>query len=509
MNDKDNDLDIILNQYSGKKSDGKALDDASLDAILGDPLGRLSGSAKKGITDDSSDDLSQLSSDQPSEPAQQETVFSPEADDQPAETADSQPDEDEADSANSDEQTDNDEADEDNSAIFEDNTDDAEDDGDDKSVSPKNKDKEKKSKSKKAKKSKKKSRINSSIFVALIVVCIVLTVSFAISIFGINLGMEYLGVGKKDVEITINIPAGSNSSDITKILLDNGIIENEKLFKLILKLKKSGGDLKPGDITLKPVMGYDAIIEALCETRESYEQVQITFPEGITLYDAAQLLQENDVCNSEEFIYSFNSEYFGFKYEDSVTTSSQKYYKFEGFFFPDTYMFYLDDSAYNVTKNMRSEFEKKLQDNDIYAKVEKSGFTMEEAITLASMVQAEAATPEDMKNVASVFINRLKKPKEFPKLQSDATDNYYKNVIVPNNGDATSLAMFEESYNTYIRDGLPAGPVGNPGMDAILAVVDAPETNYYYFCSDLETKKCYFAETLSEHEKNLKKAGIS
>lgn len=366
-----------------------------------------------------------------------------------------------------------------------------------------------KAKKPKKKKKKRKSRVNSSIFVALIVVCIVLTISFVIAVFGINLGMEYLGIGKKDVEITLNIPSGSNSNDIAKILKENGIIENETLFKLTLKLKNDGGNLKPGDITLKPVMGYDAIIEALCETRESYDQVTITFPEGISLYEVAQLLQENGVCSSEEFIYEFNTDKFGYEYEDAITTSAKKFYKFEGFFFPDTYSFYVEDSAYNVTKNMRAHFEKVMQDNNLYNKIEQTGMTIEEVITLASVVQAEAANSEDMKNVASVFINRLNNPNEFPKLQSDATDNYFTNVIAPQNGDSTSLAMFEDAYNTYVCDGLPAGAIGNPGLDAILAVVDAPKTNYFYFCSDLETKECFFAETLEEHTENLKKAGLS
>lgn len=516
MNDKDNDLDIILNQYSGKKSEGKSgISDDTLDSLLDLSFTKNKNSLNKASSDENED------TDKNSELEQE--ILSYDVDEDISENAPENDNEAEDISAAEDETDEN--TDEDLSLSESDTDEETEDEEDMSSVSEDalaegmsvtdssitvtpSKSGGKSDKKPKKKKKRKKAKVNSSIFVALIVVCIVLTISFAISIYGINLGMEYLGVGKKDVEITINIPSGSNSADITKILYDNGIIENEKLFKLILKLKGSGGDLKPGDITLKPIMGYDEIIRALCETRESYEQVEITFPEGISLLAVAELLQENNVCSSEEFIYEFNSENMGYDYEESVTTSAEKYYKFEGFFFPDTYMFYVDDSAYNVTKNMRAQFEKKLVDNDIYNKVKKSGFSMEEVITLASIVQAEAATPEDMKLVASVFINRLNSPDEFPKLQSDATDNYYKNVIVPNNGDSTSLSMFEQAYNTYVRDALPAGPIGNPGMDAILAVLDAPKTEYYYFCSNIETKECFFAETLSEHEKNLEKAGL-
>lgn len=489
MSEKDNDLDIILNQYSDKINKNKASSIDELDELLG--INAISDSSSDSV-DEALEDLSDS-----------QEISAENTDDNSEEKAENSF---ENENPETEEEASEQENEEDLSSVSADENFTQKVDLTDSGIAVKPR--KASEKDKKSKKKKNKSKVNSSIFVALIVVCIVLTVSFVIAVFGINLGMEYLGVGKKDVQITINIPSGSNSDDITKLLKENGLIDNEFLFKLTLKLKKAGGSLKPGDVTLKPVMGYDSIIEALCETRESYDQVTITFTEGMNLRDIALLLQENGVCSSEEFIYEFNTEKFGYDYENAVTTSAEKFYKYEGFFFPDTYSFYVDDSAYNITKIMRAQLEKVFVDNNLYSKIEASGFTIEEVITLASVVQAEAATPEDMKNVASVFINRLKKPDEFPKLQSDATDNYFEKVIAPQSGDTTSLAMFEDAYNTYVRKGLPAGAVGNPGLDAILAVVDAPKTNYYYFCSNLETKECFYAETLEEHTENLKKAGL-
>lgn len=466
MNEKDNELDKILNEYSSKsKANSSSIDD--LDALLGGI------SAKNQENSDVADNK------------ETQTTYEEATKDEPnVEESDNSDEQDIDDSSTMVVPTatkNNDET----SAI--------------KPVEPKKKE---------TKKAKSKTKINSSIFVALIVVCVVLTISFAVAIFGINMGMEYLGVGKKDVTITINIPSGSGSSEITQLLYDNGIIENKTLFKITLKIKKAGASLKPGDVTLKPSMGYDSIIQELCSMRESYETVSLTFREGISLYEVAQLLQENDVCSADEFIYEFNSENFGYAYENEISTSAEKFYKNEGIFFPETYSFYVDDSAYNVVRKIREQFEKVMNENDLYSKIEKSGFSFEEVIILASIVQGEAANTEDMKNVASVFINRLNTPEEFPKLQSDATDNYYTNVIAPQNGDTTSLEMFRDSYDTYAKNGLPSGAIGNPGLDAILAVVDAPKTNYYYFCSNLSTKECFFAETLSEHEENLVKAGL-
>ena len=481
MNEKDNELDFILNQYSSKTGDKKSASIDELDEFLG--------SFNSSTTVDNAESHTEVEA-----PEAFETIDEAEEKfiDENVELSEND--------------TPSDDLNEDDESDFSDDEDmteiknDVQRDAQDKKKAP--------AKRRKKTSKKKKSKVNSSIFVALIVVSILLTVSFAIAIFGINMGMAYLGVGKKDVLISLNIPKGSNSSDVTELLYKNGLIDNKNLFKVTLKLKKAGGSIKPGDITLKPSMGYDSIIQELCKMRESYDQVTITFKEGISLYDVAMLLEENDVCPSGEFLFMFNSENFGYDYENEISTNAEKYYKYEGMFFPDTYSFYIEDSAYNVVKNMRDQFENVMTKNKLYEKVKKSGLTFEEVIILASVVQAEAASADDMKNVASVFLNRLNNPDVFPKLESDATDNYYNEVIAPQNGDSISLAMFKDAYDTYVRKGLPAGAVGNPGLDAILAVVDAPETQYFYFCSNLQTKECFFAETLAEHEENLKKAGL-
>lgn len=473
MNDKDNELDKILNEYSSTISTKKSSSIDDLDTLLGDV------SLKKNNSFNSTETEPTYEDDFDNEDMSVEYEKQNEFDD---------------DENNNDDLT----------TVMSLSVDDE----DDEDEVEKSYEKPLKIKTENKKSKSPKTKVNSSIFVALIVVCVVLTVSFAVAIFGINMGMEYLGVGKKDVVITLNIPSGADSSDITNLLYENGLIENKTLFKITLKIKKAGASLKPGDVTLKPSMGYDSIIQELCTMRESYETVSITFREGISLYEVAQLLQENDVCSADDFIYEFNSENFGYDYENAISTSAEKFYKNEGLFFPETYSFYVGDSAYNVVRKIREQFENVMIENDLYSKIEKSGMSLEEVIILASIVQGEAANTEDMKNVASVFINRLNAPEEFPKLQSDATDNYYTNVIAPQNGDTTSLEMFRDAYDTYAKNGLPSGAIGNPGLDAIMAVVDAPKTNYYYFCSNLSTKECFFAETLSEHEENLIKAGL-
>ncbi len=360
-------------------------------------------------------------------------------------------------------------------------------------------------KNKKKKKKKKRSRVNNSIFGALILVTVILTVSLVVAITGIKIGMEYLGVGKSEDDITFNIPENATADDICEMLISNNIIENRTLFKIAMKLQHSP-TLFPGDVTLHPSMGYSTIIETLSTQRDIRKTVTITFKEGITLLEAANMLEEQKVCTAQDFLFEFNKDQ-GFSFESMIDESADTFYKMEGFFFPDTYEFYVNDSGYNVTRTIKSNFASKFTDQ-MMKTMEKNKMTLSELMTLASIVQWEANSAGDMPKVASVFINRLADPDTFPKLQSDATGNYLKKVVNVV-GDTASKEHYADLYDTYVCSGLPAGPVCNPGLDAIMAVLEPEKTEYYYFCNNLKTGKSFFAKTLEEHEKNLVKAGLA
>lgn len=141
------------------------------------------------------------------------------------------------------------------------------------------------------------------------------------------------------------------------------------------------------------------------------------------------------------------------------------FYRMEGYFYPDTYEFYVNDSAGNVTKKLREQFEKKYE--TVKAKIKNSGMSLNEVMTLASIVQLEAASEDEMPKVASVFLNRLDDPDTYPMLQSDTTTNYIKNVIKTEADNTASIEHYTECYDTYKCKGLPAGPICNPGMAAI------------------------------------------
>lgn len=356
------------------------------------------------------------------------------------------------------------------------------------------------------KKKRRRRRGHGNFIFGLLLTVFIISVSILAAVFILKCAKEFLGIGKSDIEIVVDIPMNSSTADIASQLYNEGIIRDEKLFRVFSKLKGTDGTYIAGTHKLSPKMDYATIVEILQEEAENKrETADVVFPEGITLLEAAQRLEDKGVCSAEEFIKVFNSSEFGFDFEEKVKVSSLKFYKMEGYLFPDTYQFYVEDDPRIVAKKIYKNFEAKITP-DLYGRMEDLGMELEEVLTLASIVQAEAANTRDMKKVASVFYNRLNNPDEYPLLQSDPTTNYVDEVIKPNI-EIKSESMFK-AYDTYQGAGLTPGPICNPGLDAINAVLYPAETDYYYFCSNLETGEFFYAKTLDEHNQNLVEAGL-
>lgn len=355
-------------------------------------------------------------------------------------------------------------------------------------------------------KKRRKKRVGGRLIFGLVMTAIVVTIAVFCAVFALKFAKDFVGIGKSSVEIVVEIPMDSGTADIADILYDEGIIESTYFFRFYSRIKGSDGTFVAGSHVLSGDMSYENIVYELqqgaVDTRES---VDVVFFEGITLYDAAQRLEENDVCNADEFIREFNNASFGFDFEKLVKVSSLKFYKMEGYLFPDTYTFYKDEDPKIVVKKIYRNFSIKMT-SDLFARMEDLDMELEEVITLASMVQAEASSVYDMKRVSSVFRNRLVDPDNFPLLQSDPTRKYVEEIIEPNI-EVPSKEM-SKAYNTYEGAGLPPGPICNPGMDAIKAVLYPADTDYKFFCANVDTGEVYYAMTNEEHEANLVLAGI-
>lgn len=352
----------------------------------------------------------------------------------------------------------------------------------------------------------KPSKFNGTIFGGIILTCIILTVSIVLAITGISVATEYYGIGKSDNDVIFKIPEGSTNEQIADLLYENGIIRNKTLFLIALKIEKPQ-TIFPGDITLQASMGYADVIEQLSTQRQKLETVNVTITEGMNLLEVANLLEKNKVCKADDFLFEFNKEQ-GFDFENDLGTNKDAFYKMEGYFFPETYNFYVNDTAYNVTKIVREQFQKVLT-ADIMRQVKASNMKLNQIVTLASIVQMEAANEKEMPKVASVFLNRLKQPDLYPNLQSNTTDKYIEKVINKKAIDTTSAEYYAALYDTYKCVGLPASPICNPGLAAIKAVLNPEKTDYYFFCNNLTTGETFYARTNEEHNVNLKKAGLA
>lgn len=335
----------------------------------------------------------------------------------------------------------------------------------------------------------------------LILTTFIFAVSICLSLVIIAYGKDMLGIGKDETTHLIVIPEGATTEDISIMLEADGIIKSPEFFQLFSRLSGKEDQYIAGEHFIRPNMAYETLIQELTTIEDvQKESVEVTFPEGITLYDAAYLLEENGVCDAEDFMFYFNSGDLGFEFEERIASvSNMKFYRMEGYLFPDTYYFYIGMEPEQVCQKIYLNFDNKMTD-ERYEKMEQLGLSLDELVTFASIVQKEAATSDTMTMVASVFWNRLNNPDIFPLLQSDPTTNYTENVIKPHM-EVYDQAMIE-AYDTYIGPGLPPGAICNPGTDAIDAVLEAFPSEYFYFIANINTGETLFGKTLEEHEIN-------
>ncbi|MGN0630151.1 MAG: endolytic transglycosylase MltG [Ruminococcus sp.] len=334
---------------------------------------------------------------------------------------------------------------------------------------------------------------------------VILGVSIILALIIITYGRDILGINNDNTKKIITIPTGADTSEIAEILEKEEIITYPSLFKIFAGLSGKDAYFTAGDHELRPDMAYDTIFENLASpSLGSKDVVDIAFPEGITLVEAAELLEEQEVCNAEEFIDYFNNKSkCGLGYEEYLPSfTNDKFYKMEGYLFPDTYQFYTNMDVDLVCQKILRNFNDKITERD-YARMQELGISLDETIIIASMIQREAGSLDQMTRISSVFWNRLNNPEDYPKLQSDPTTGYVEDVIKPHI-DSYNKEMFD-SYDTYICNGLPAGAICNPGYDAIEAALYPASTDYFYFYSNLNTKETYFSRTLQEHEAWIQK----
>ena len=328
----------------------------------------------------------------------------------------------------------------------------------------------------------------------------VVGVSLVLSIAALFMANDIFAFVKADAVKEITVSENTSVSSLAKELDDQGVINYHSVFKLYLTLKhQTDTSVLAGAYQLNPSMDYGQIVDALANTA-STETVQITIPEGYSISQIRQVLLDNHICTEDALDEVLNDYSFKHDFLEDEKPAAEGW--LEGYLFPDTYEVYKGNAAVVDTINkMLNNFDNKMEDY-LDQFTEESTYSLHDIVTIASMIQKET-DGQDYGTIASVIFNRLENTSAETAgfLQIDATLVYINGGKVPTEADKG----IDSPYNTYLYPGLPAGPISNPGMEALLAAMDPEDTNYYYYVLNPETSRHEFTRTYSEHQALVQK----
>ncbi len=298
--------------------------------------------------------------------------------------------------------------------------------------------------------------------------------------------------GASGGEVVVTVAEGSGTASIARELKRSGLINSEGFFRVMSKLRGKDGKYNFGKFKLLKSAGYEEIFKTLTQAGQIVDAVKVTIPEGYEIYKIADLLESKGLIDKDKFYYLIDYGEFHYDFVDDIPFRENR---LEGYLFPDTYNFAPNDEQ-GIINEMLSQFDKVYKKYEDRAK--EMGMTMDEVITLASIVEREAMGDSDRKLVSSVFHNRIKST-DYPYLQSCATVQY----ILKERKPVLSVAdtKIDSPYNTYINKGLPIGPIASPGEEAIEATLYPEESDYLFFVLGADGKH-HFSKTFDEHIKN-------
>ncbi len=314
----------------------------------------------------------------------------------------------------------------------------------------------------------------SLIIVLILLVCAVFTVS------------DFLGTGGEDIKVYI--PSGSGTSSIAEILGNKGVVRFPVLFKLYIR--NHAAELKAGMHDMNLSMGYADALAELKRNVPDTDLINVLIPEGYELREIAQTLEKNGIVSQDEFydaVQNYNFDY------DFLSDADKSSVRLEGYLFPATYEFKRGTDAVTVIKTMLDAFDR-IFTEDYEKRAKELDMTIHEVITLASIIEREAAKGSERATVSSVFHNRLNIGMS---LQSCASVQY----ILKERKPVLSVAdtKIDSPYNTYQNPGLPPGPIASPGEECIKAALYPDDTDYLFFVAD-GTGGHTFSKTFEEHQ---------
>jgi UPF0755 protein len=287
-------------------------------------------------------------------------------------------------------------------------------------------------------------------------------------------------------EVTLFFPAGTSTSVIFEVLETEGVVENGKIAEIYYRATRSASPLQAGEYLFQRPMPIDHLIDRM--VRGDVVRHTVVVPEGLTAQETFELFLAEGVGGPKAFARALRA-------TELLPGIAFGVPDLEGFLFPNTYVVTRSTTARQVVEMMTGGFHRRLTP-DLREKAEALGFSPWQAVVLASIVQKETGLASEARLVAGVYWNRLRKRM---RLQADPTVVY----ALKKDGKWTGTLYrsdyaYDSAYNTYLNDGLPPGPICNPGFEAIRAAVAPEKTPYLYFVADASGHHT-FSITFGEH----------
>lgn len=340
-------------------------------------------------------------------------------------------------------------------------------------------------------------------------VCMSLLLFFAIiGASGIYYIWNQLQPTKAGNPVEVVISKGMSANSVSELLEENGIIKNSFVFGYYLVVKDEGGKFQAGKYSLTPGMDKEEVIAKLNAGDVIQQQtIKFTIPEGYTVEQIAEKLAAEQLVNKDKFI-ALTKEQRAWSGIESIldipNDSSKLINRLEGYLFPDTYEIILGSTEEEIITRMLREMDRKLANlpEDWVEVMDAKGLNLHQLLTIASLIEREVVVHAERPIVAGVIYNRLELPM---RLQIDATVQYAL-------GEQKEVLSYEDTeidsaYNTYSIDGLPPGPIASPSLESIRAALYPQEHKYLYYVTKKDgTNEHLFAETYSQHQRNIEKS---
>ncbi|MCL2300720.1 MAG: endolytic transglycosylase MltG [Firmicutes bacterium] len=342
----------------------------------------------------------------------------------------------------------------------------------------------------------------------------VLAATAVLSVIGIATLRDIFALGKSsDSEdayiVSLSIPDNMTTDQAIDLLAENRLVKQKAMCKLYMRFTEHiknqntddpGGEPElpgyvAGEYEVESSMGLEEMLGSFLPKPSSGETINLLFPEGYTVKRIMAKIGENKVSNVTLLKRSMLATSFDYPFLKGLNTDG-RYYKYEGYLFPDTYEFYIDENANSVLRRFFDNFQAKWKE-EYTTKAAEMGYTVDQIIIMASIIQKEAAGPEQMKDISGVLHNRLDHPSVYPMLECNSTLDYAMSNIATEM-DPGAAVMYNDAYNTYKCTGLPVGPICNPSLSAIEAALNPNTHEYFYFQHD-KNGEMYLNKTKQEH----------